>query len=455
MIQKNVPKSNFTTVLWAHSIKKSLQLRKERATKVSVRMLRLISMKESKYNVYFEHNNKEYIYNSISKAFAKIDANELNLERLSDKEKMLLEENGFLIDDSRDELEELEYVYNKYYYSSTSLNIILTPTLKCNFNCPYCFEKTNAKMQERVDYYEVLKKYAAKYFKYYNSVEISLFGGEPLVQAKEIFDFLETVSMLKEKEKFDYTISITTNGSLLTEQIVRLLIKNNCRAIQITIDEYKEIHDKQRTYSNGRPSYDVIIANIKQLIKVLIEKESNMKFILRLNLKDIGITDVRKTLSEFTEKEREHIELLFRPIYETNSYKENNSNKLDALTQFYDLGEAMGYSIVKSNYLYKTCEACGDDNFFYLMPDLTLWKCINNMETEVAKFGYISEDGQVNVNGNKLMEWRSYANCFKDENCRKCSKLPDCFGGCILQKAMTGRRLCKTFEMSSLPFLYN
>lgn len=95
MIQKNVPKSNFTTVLWAHSIKKSLQLRKERATKVSVRMLRLISMKESKYNVYFEHNNKEYIYNSISKAFAKIDANELNLERLSDKEKMLLEENGF------------------------------------------------------------------------------------------------------------------------------------------------------------------------------------------------------------------------------------------------------------------------------------------------------------------------------------------------------------------------
>ena len=40
----------------------------------------------------------------------------------------------------------------------------------------------------------------------------------------------------------------------------------------------------------------------------------------------------------------------------------------------------MGYNIVKNNYYYKTCEACGDDNFFYLMPDLSMWKCINDLE---------------------------------------------------------------------------
>ena len=47
----------------------------------------------------------------------------------------------------------------------------------------------------------------------------------------------------------------------------------------------------------------------------------------------------------------------------------------------------MGYNIVKNNYYYKTCEACGDDNFFYLMPDLSMWKCINDLEHAEIVFG--------------------------------------------------------------------
>ena len=114
----------------------------------------------------------------------------------------------------------------------------------------------------------------------------------------------------------------------------------------------------------------------------------------------------------------------------------------------------MGYNIVKNNYYYKTCEACGDDNFFYLMPDLSMWKCINDLEHGKAKIGRINNNGIVEIDSKHLIDWRDKANCFSDEECVKCKLLPDCYGGCILYKSKTNKRLCKAFEMTSLPYLY-
>jgi len=58
----------------------------------------------------------------------------------------------------------------------------------------------------------------------------------------------------------------------------------------------------------------------------------------------------------------------------------------------------------------------------------------------------------VQINYNNIVNWYSAANCFKDEKCLECKKLPDCFGGCVLHKRKKGNRSCKTFDMACLPY---
>ena len=259
----------------------------------------------------------------------------------------------------------------------------------------------------------------------------------------------------KQKNKYKYTTSIVTNGSLICEDNIIKLIEHNLSSIQITIDGTRINHDKQRIFHNNDKTYDLLIKNIKIIINIFkIKKREDIKLVLRLNLKDVTLDEIKETLTEFDKDERKYIELLFRPIYNTEKYKEYNTTKLVDLKQYFDLGKTLGYRIVQNNYFYKTCEACGDDNFFYLMPDMSMWKCINDLKHEYAKIGYISKKGEINIDAQNLIRWSKMANCFEDSKCKKCNLLPDCYGGCILVKSKTGIRQCKVFEMSSLPYLY-
>ena len=88
------------------------------------------------------------------------------------------------------------------------------------------------------------------------------------------------------------------------------------------------------------------------------------------------------------------------------------------------------------------------------MPDMSLWKCINDITFFDAKIGIIDETGIPQFYANSLLKWYDYSNCFKDEKCVECKHLPDCFGGCVLYRAKNGKRACKEFEMASLPFLF-
>ena len=48
---------------------------------------------------------------------------------------------GCIIDDSTDELTELEFRRNYSKYRADFLGLTITPTLNCNFRCQYCFEE--------------------------------------------------------------------------------------------------------------------------------------------------------------------------------------------------------------------------------------------------------------------------------------------------------------------------
>ena len=420
-------------------------------------------MKVSKYNIIKEIDDKILVYNSYSKAsiflesgsdtsmFEDIESfNELD----SDNKKLLIDE-GFVIEDDRDELSEIKYIYEQKYFDTSFFNIILVPTLACNFKCPYCCEKDYTCGKENIKkYFSVLKKYAEKNFHLHNIVQISMFGGEPLLCADELLEFLSWAKKDAGEKGYEYFTSIVTNGSLLTKDIFLKLLDHNLYALQITIDSDKENHDNMRIFKNGKPSFDLLINKINEFVP-LSTKYENFKFVVRINLNNTTVEKVKDSLNKIDKKNRKYIHLLIRAIYQTHAYHENNTNNLNDLKQYFDLGEKLGFNILQEKYNYQTCEACGDRKMFSLMPDLSIWKCINDLGYKDACVGRINDDGEIEINPENTVKWyKSCTSAFTDKDCINCKLLPDCLGGCPLYKCKHCKKSCRTFDMVSLPLIY-
>ncbi len=58
---------------------------------------------------------------------------------------------------------------------------------------------------------------------------------------------------------------MTTNATLLTEEIARYIVENNL-SLLISLDGPKEIHDRNRRFaSNGEGTFDAVISKIVEL----------------------------------------------------------------------------------------------------------------------------------------------------------------------------------------------
>lgn len=419
--------------------------------------------KISKYNIIKRYDNKIIVYNSYTKAniFLSSDSSTeafediKEFEKLDDETKKLLIDNGFVIDENRDELAEIKYMFEKRYYDKSFLNIVLVPSLACNFSCPYCFEKDLSSGKENVKhYFSVLKKYAEQNFKNFKCVQISLFGGEPLLFVNECLDFLKFVDSDSKRNHYKYFSSIVTNGSLLDENNLKGLLDCHLKMLQITIDSDKETHDKTRRFKNGKPSFDLLIRKIEMVIQ-MTESIPDFDFVLRINLSNTTVEKVKQSLLYIDEKYRSKINLLIRSVYNTHKYKDKNSNDNSQIDKYFAMGRELGFSVFQESFQYQSCEACADEKFFYLMPDLTMWKCINDLNYKDACVGKINDDGVAEILPLKNVFWAKHAlSAFSDDKCLNCKLLPDCYGGCILQKCKTCKKACRPFEMVSMLHIF-
>lgn len=415
--------------------------------------------KISKYNIIKEYEDKIIAYNSYTKAnlFLEKGSSTLALEDIDEFEKLdqetkkILIKNGFVIEEDRDEYAEIKYMYEKKYYDKTFFNIVLVPSLSCNFSCPYCFEKDLKCGKENTkSYFSTLKKFAKRNFKNYRCVQISLFGGEPLLFAKEFIEFLNWVKKDALNNNYKYFTSIVTNGSLLTENILENLLNHDLRMLQITIDSDKQTHDMTRKFKNGKPSFDLLIEKAHMIVE-RTKKHKNFKFVLRINLSNTTVKKVKESLEYINPKYRSDIYLLIRSVYNTHAYKDKNNNNNSQIDNYFKMGKELGFKIFQESFQYQSCESCADDKFFYLMPDLSVWKCINDLNYDNAKIGKILENGDIIIDPKKTVLWSKNAmSAFSDKKCINCKLLPDCYGGCILKKCKSCKRQCRPFEMTSI-----
>ena len=423
--------------------------------------------KPSQYNKFFWEDGSLFLFNSFSRACIKVKKAELEkIKSILEKKKPckgrykkyqdILIKNGFIISSDIDEIKLLEYLYNANYFSTDNITVALVPTFQCNFKCPYCFEAGyRENIKEAKDYFNILRKFADKNFTHKRRVHISLFGGEPLLKREEIFSYLNYLSVQSKKYNYKLSTNIVTNGFLLNKDVIKKLVKYNCTSIQVTLDGNKETHNRLRLLHNNGKTFDRIVANLKTAIQYAINLKANVQFILRINLLNQTTNDIKPIFNLFNKEERKKINIYFRPIYATSNFKVHNSNTISDLGKFYSEANKHGYKIAKSSYYLQYCESDGGMNFFYIIPDLTIWKCINE-PTETAKIGQIDKEGNIKqLNLMHMAEWYQKSNPFNDEKCRKCYYLPMCYGGCPLYYIKTGKRRCISKDIAVTPYFYS
>ncbi len=142
----------------------------------------------------------------------------------------------------------------------------LNLTFNCNLICDYCFIRCKSP-HERMSFstarraIDLLMERAA-----WPGVNITLIGGEPLLEFKLIEKIVPYAEQAAWKRNLAITWSVTTNGTLLNEEILKFFARHGV-SILLSIDGGPETHDRFRRTRNKEGTWRMIAGAIP-LIKV-------------------------------------------------------------------------------------------------------------------------------------------------------------------------------------------
>lgn len=146
-----------------------------------------------------------------------------------------LVDRGFLVSTEIDELRRFRYVFGKDHYTKDRLQLFLLASEDCNFRCTYCYEKfARGTMEPGVR--TGIKRYLAKQVPRLKTFNLEWFGGEPLYGMEVVAEIAPVALELAKKHSVDFSSKMTTNGYLLTPEIVDRLFAWQILKYQITLD---------------------------------------------------------------------------------------------------------------------------------------------------------------------------------------------------------------------------
>lgn len=392
------------------------------------------------------------IYNDIEKKLS-VDKNPV----YTDKEQELvkqLEYGKFLVSDEMDEIRALNFQHNLDRYDRSRLGLVLAPTLACNMACKYCYE-ANKKGRMSPQVIEKLVEFVENRGPVISGLDVSWYGGEPLLAMDIIEDLTETFQDLAKEHKFNYSSSMISNGYLLTPEVTDKLVKFNIKNIQITVDGPARMHNEKRPLRNGRPSFDTILKNMQYAVdklsvgvRVNIDKSFTVEIISELlqELIDAGIHQKVGLYFGQLEASTQVCSNISESCYETADF-----SKIEI--EYYRLLLANGFRIDRLPSPMSTFCMAQTINAFLIDPEGNIYRCFNHVGDISKSMGKIAEEpNYLNPNFTRLFDFIP----FEEATCRDCDFLPICIGGCPSRRAdrgLTGYQLCDSWRHNLEPML--
>jgi len=400
---------------------------------LQISQLEMKCMKLSKYNVdTVIDNNKSMIYNTLSRKYVIYDnqkrnqihnlLNNLNAGSYSAEDAERLKKlisKDMIVKDNTDELSIIEFNENKIRFNGQIYNINILTTLDCNFRCVYCYETHKDIVMDDAT--------AVKIVKYIENIDpmprvlrVTWFGGEPLLEFNRIVALTEQIKSICTKNGIKYLSHITTNGYLLTDEIMKKLSELSIGKAQITLDGIEEYHNRKRPLANGQGTYKVVKENIIRLLDI----DKNIIVALRINIDDGNFEHVEELLDIIPEDKRNRVQFMASNLFQ-------EKNKLD-LFNIYKKAIEKGYEYGYNKNLYSVCEVCFK-NGFTITPDGNVIPCTHSGEKGYS-YGYINDKGRFIIEDTGFYYKIKTVSALKNETCRKCIQLPMCIASCKFKR---------------------
>lgn len=143
------------------------------------------------------------------------------------------------------------------------MDLTLLLTEACNLRCRYCYLPAYPRtVMSKATAVAAIRQAIAHGT---DSLSLTFFGGEPLLQADTLFEILAEARELERRHGVMITAKTSTNGLLLDDRILK-----NAAAlrlfISLSMDGDREAHDTGRVQANGRGSFDAVDAALGKLL---------------------------------------------------------------------------------------------------------------------------------------------------------------------------------------------
>lgn len=159
-----------------------------------------------------------------------------------------------------------------------AFDVVLKLVERCNLACPYCYyfhqnydaNRLPALMSDAV--IEEIPRFLERSLQETNveRISVGLHGGEPLLMKREKVDHLCTLIRSVLAGRIDFRIVVQTNGTLIDDEWIDLFSKHDV-TVGVSIDGYRELHDKNRPDHRGRGSYDAAVRGLRLAQKAQAE----------------------------------------------------------------------------------------------------------------------------------------------------------------------------------------
>lgn len=398
-------------------------------------------MKYSLYNSILPLTEKyNLIYNSLSDQFI-IFNSETNIEKISETRTIFFEElkkRGHILDETTDEIQLLKDIVRQVDSDDSHYDLTLNPTLNCNFHCWYCYEKHIKNSQMNATTISYVQKFISNTItrqKNLKHFRLSFFGGEPLLYFNNtVKPILEYFNKICSEARINYSIGFTSNGYLLTPGMIVLLKQNYVDFFQITLDGYRDDHNKVRFASKNKGSYDVILYNIKQLLTNKI----NVTLRINYTVSNIaGVKNIINDLSDIDVTAKSYLCIDFQRVWQdqvTAIDIETTTN--ETIEQF----KANGFYVSRRK-LTTIKDSCYADkkNQALINYNGDVFKCTARDFSSTSRDGILNSYGEISWENNALEKRMNIK--LNNKQCLSCRIAPLCNGGCS-QQALEHQGYC-------------
>ncbi|GAB4456002.1 MAG: radical SAM protein [Bacteroidales bacterium] len=399
-------------------------------------------MKFSQFNSLIEYREQYVLFNSYHNKVILLDPNlHLLLKSSTDVDDIenlhpslfyYLIRHKFIIDNSVNEVEDIIDLRTSIDENTKEFILFINPTMNCNFNCWYCYEKKIK--NSKIDPFTLIKieKYLNNLFNENPSLKsfsLSFFGGEPLLFFKKnVVPLIDNFIFNCNSFGVLHNINFTTNGFLVNDFLIDYFLKNNIfPSFQITLDGFKNDHNITRYNKTVKDSYSKIIENIKNLIK------NHFLVRVRINYTEKNISNLCKIANDFNnlspDVKDKYLVFDFQRVWQNEDGLNIDEILHKTILQF----KEEGFNVNHKNNMNNLIDPCYADkrNSLIINYNGDIYKCTARDFNPANREGFIDENGYI-IWINEFLEKRMHIK-FKNKTCFSCKIFPICIGGCSQQ----------------------